>query len=328
MHTSQMKPDACPSVASHHPAAYVLCLLVVFGLCAMEMRGQTPEFTQFGNLPVLFNPAFAGQHEEVRVALSHRNQWQGAHVSTALATDQYVQELRGGLSILALHDNQGDVLREQQYQLAYSYKWRLHSKWMLSAAPQLIVAQRSLEWSQPNCGDQIYSQYEVINVEPELPGPRLTRIFATSGLGVLLNSRRFYAGAAIRHLLSTRTGFFKSSEQRQQPLYTLQLGYTFTNPNSPWAFGFHVLGQKQQIAEGLLLTSTAQYRWFQLGVGRSYEHGGYLLKAAIVRPRFRVGYSYDNARLSSTIAMNSHEVAVQYRFNANRGATVEPRVNF
>ena len=86
----------------------VVVFLMIFSL---QAGAQDPEFTQFYAAPLYLNPAFAGSARCPRVTMNYRNQWPAlskTFITTAVAYDQQVDAISGGLGIMVMNDKAGE----------------------------------------------------------------------------------------------------------------------------------------------------------------------------------------------------------------------------
>jgi type IX secretion system PorP/SprF family membrane protein len=85
----------------------LLCLLFL----AQTSLAQDPTFTQFYSNPLYLNPALAGTTGCPRVSLNYRNEWPqltGNYTTYSAAFDSYVKDIKGGVGIIAMYDQQAE----------------------------------------------------------------------------------------------------------------------------------------------------------------------------------------------------------------------------
>ncbi|MBE0654395.1 MAG: PorP/SprF family type IX secretion system membrane protein, partial [Bacteroidales bacterium] len=97
------------------------------------LQAQDPQFSQFYNNSLYYNPATAGITQDLRFSSSYRNLWSNipGDLSTYfISIDYQWSEKNMGLGFLMLSDNEGlHHLRTQRMEFIYSY--RLQSKYRM-----------------------------------------------------------------------------------------------------------------------------------------------------------------------------------------------------
>ena len=81
--------------------------------------------------PGILNPALAGSYGCPRISMNYRNEWPqltGNYVTYSAAYDTYAKSLSGGISVLALHDQQGQgTIQTSMLGLVYSLPCKINS---------------------------------------------------------------------------------------------------------------------------------------------------------------------------------------------------------
>lgn len=100
-------------------------------LCLFNgIRAQDPQFSQFYNSSLYYNPATAGISQDLRFSSAYRNLWSSipGDISTYFFSIDYQWTKKNlGVGLLMLSDNEGlNNLRTQRFELIYSY--RIQSK--------------------------------------------------------------------------------------------------------------------------------------------------------------------------------------------------------
>ncbi len=95
-----------------------------------SINAQDPQFSQFYNTSLYYNPATAGLSQDLRFSSSYRNLWSNipGDISTYFLSVDYQWTTKNiGIGLLMLSDNEGlNNLRTQRFELIYSY--RIQSK--------------------------------------------------------------------------------------------------------------------------------------------------------------------------------------------------------
>ena len=86
-------------------------LLVLIAFTSSTSWSQDPTFTQFYSNPLYLNPALAGATGCPRISLNYRNEWPqltGNYVTYSAAYDSYVKDIKGGVGVIAMYDQQAE----------------------------------------------------------------------------------------------------------------------------------------------------------------------------------------------------------------------------
>jgi len=98
-------------------------LLIFFFI---DMKGQDPQFSQFFNCPIYYNPATAGMSEDLRILSTYRNLWSKipGDLSTSFVSVDYLWPgTNNGLGLLVLNNNEGlHRIRTSRIELIYAYR--------------------------------------------------------------------------------------------------------------------------------------------------------------------------------------------------------------
>ncbi len=103
-----------------------LLLTACFGIMALTMQAQDPQFSQYYQAPLYLNPGFTGITPQQRAVVNHRIQWPNlpqAFATYAASYDIFVDELRSGFGVLFTNDKMGSAgWTTTTLGLLYSYK--------------------------------------------------------------------------------------------------------------------------------------------------------------------------------------------------------------
>ncbi|MFO7935135.1 MAG: PorP/SprF family type IX secretion system membrane protein [Bacteroidales bacterium] len=96
------------------------------------LKGQDPQFSQFYNSSLYYNPATAGISQDLRYSVAYRNLWSnipGDLSSYFFSVDYQWTKRNVGVGFLMFSDNEGLYnLRTQRLELVYSYRIQSHNK--------------------------------------------------------------------------------------------------------------------------------------------------------------------------------------------------------
>jgi type IX secretion system PorP/SprF family membrane protein len=101
-----------------------LCGLMIFSFTLLN--GQDPQFSQFYNSSLYYNPATAGLTRDLRISTSYRKLWSkipGDLSTYFFSVDYRWSKPKVGVGLLVLNDNEGlHKLRTQRMELIFSYR--------------------------------------------------------------------------------------------------------------------------------------------------------------------------------------------------------------
>lgn len=296
--------------------------VILFLAQGTEAFAQDPEFTQFYANPLYLNPAFAGSHTCPRVNLNYRNQWPGIsgdYVTYSASYDQYVRDLKGGLGFFVTNDQAGQgTLKSSTVNAVYSWIKPITRKVSFSFGFQASYLTKVLDWSKLTFGDMIDPKRGFVDQTAEQAGPNASHNFDVSS-GILVYSKKFYAGVAAHHLTEPNESFL-GDESKLPRKYTAHAGLmipvsgreseTFVSPN--------ILYRKQQDFQQMNLGM-----YFMRGsivAGLWYRNqDSFILLLGLQKDIYKIGYSYDVtvSKLSNKTA-GSHELSFALNFKCKK----------
>jgi type IX secretion system PorP/SprF family membrane protein len=189
-------------------------LMAVFLLSGITAYSQDPHFSQFYANPLYLNPAFAGTAICPRVVMNYRNQWPaipGDFITYSVSYDQHVENLSGGLGLIATSDRAGEgTLMTNTISGIYSYRMEVNRYFSIKAGFQVTYFQKRIDWDKLTFGDQIHDRYGFIYTTQEKE-PNLTKGSIDYSAGILGYSESVYGGVAVHHLTHPNQGFYSYS---------------------------------------------------------------------------------------------------------------------
>ncbi len=289
-------------------------------LSVQTASAQDPQFTQFYANPLYLNPALAGSEICPRVCINYRNEWpniSGTYVTTSASFDKMVEEIHGGIGLLATNDEAGQgTIRTTTVSGIYSYIQPLSRKFSVAAAMQATFAQKAVDWSKLNFGDQIDPSHGFVFPTAEAPMMASRSYFDVSS-GIVGFSDHFFVGFAVHHLTQPNESLDQSGTSPLPMKYTFHAGATIAigDKHDPdLILSPNIIWQKQQdfqeLCLGLYLKKNAIVGgiWYR-------NMDSMILLLGIEQGHYRIGYSYDLtvSRLTNTTA-GSHELSFTLKF--------------
>ena len=248
---------------------YIL-MFVLFG----SAYAQDPQFSQFYEIPMFTNPAFAGAEECSRASFNFRDQWRrlpgGLWQTFYGAFDHNFDQYNSGFGVSLLHDRVGQVigLRNTELSAIYSYSVNLTDKIGMRAGLQATIVNNRLDLDGALFGDQIAEDGSLNGnaTNDDLVGANRNRFYPDFSAGVLIYSKDFWLGTTFKHLSQPNQAFLSSSntsvEGSRLPL-TMSLHGGYKHPL--------VYNQNPKYAKEITLTPAFLYRhqrrFDQLDVG-------------------------------------------------------------
>jgi type IX secretion system PorP/SprF family membrane protein len=305
----------------------ILCFLVSQ---SQDIYAQDPTFTQFYANPLYLNPAFAGSNKCPRISLNYRNEWpnlSGNYITYSTSYDKYVKNIKGGLGLLATHDQQGKgTISTSMISLIYSYHLKVNRKFTMLFGARAAYYQKSLDVTKLTFGDMIDPRKGFIyNTGDVLQNA--SRQFFNASLGVLGFSKNFYAGLALHHINQPNESMITNGTSQQKMRITAHAGATITL----------VKGARGTKSTSLMPNIIFQYQqgFMEMNIGTYVKYGdltfgawfrnkdAFILSLGIQTKSFRVGYSYDItvSKLNNGTSYGSHEVSMGFNLSCGEKPT-------
>lgn len=295
--------------------AIVLILLGIGG-GSHTIYGQTEtKFIMPTQVPIYYNPSFAGSLSNGRVAVTYRTQWVGIPGAPKVgyaSWDQIVPKLLGGVGG-AIHMGGVGPIRWGTAGMVWSPKFQVGS--MFTLAPSVGVdltashfVVDSLRFTSPQ-------------PDPAVPDKSKTIWYPDVHAGFLINARSFYAGASVKHLLRPTLRFSPDPAitSRIKPALFVQAGYTFkTDPNSDWSISVNGIGYYQRpsgVIQGML---SGKFKSFIAGVGMDTTND-LLFMGGYKNDLFKVTYGYGHSTAINQFDLaGTHEISFLYYIPLDR----------
>ncbi len=135
---------------------HILTYLLVFG--ASIAWGQDPNFSQFFNNPIYYNPAMTAINSGTCLRFNGRNQWgpiPGKFNTTSVSVDAQTA-YKMGLGLYAISDNEGTAsLRTNAGYFTYSYRAVDSKNLIIQAGVSAGLVNKSIDFSKLVFSDQL-----------------------------------------------------------------------------------------------------------------------------------------------------------------------------
>ncbi|MGD1847720.1 MAG: type IX secretion system membrane protein PorP/SprF [Salibacteraceae bacterium] len=314
-----------------------LAFLLVVAVFQTELKAQDPQFSQFYANSLFLNPAFAGNTEVGRMALTYRNQWPsipGGFISYTAAYDHNLYSANSGIGVMLAYDKAGSGgLRYTSINGMYAYGARLTRMLTLRSGVRFAGVFRGFDRSKLVFADQIARDGAPITLESDLQDN--VNYADVSAGWVLTHRKHFWIGMAFDHL-NRPDQAFAEADARLPIKYSVHGGLNWQ------------LSEDQRDRPGAKLTFIGHYKaqqdWDQLDFGaywtydplsigiwyrglpavKSFRAGlpnndAFVVLVGYAFNDFRFGYSYD-LTISKLVGQTggAHEISLSYELPAPR----------
>lgn len=312
-----------------------ICVVLVMLAAHLTVQAQTDaQFTQYYEVPSVYNPAAIGNQDGIRMRAGGRLQWVGidnAPKSFVLAADMPVKLFgkRIGVGLMAQQESAG-LFRNVSVGVQGAYKQKLF-KGELTAAVQIGFANEVFKGSEVYIPDD--DDYHE-GTDDALPNTDVSGNALDIGLGIYYTHKLFWAGVSCTHLNGPTISFEDdngslgtgSSSGTTAKKYEFQLRrtlYFMAGSNIP------IKNTLFEVMPSLLVKSDFTFtrvevsgrlrykRFLTAGIG--YRHDDAV--SAMIGAEFKgffIGYSYDYPISAiSKASSGSHELFLGYTVKLN-----------
>ncbi len=249
--------------------------LILLSCCILPhpLKAQDPQFGHFYTNSMLYNPAFAGNVDFGRFALSYRNQWPGIKnnfVSYAASYQHFFDQYNSGIGLQFVSDRAGSGgLTNNSANLMYAYQAPINHKLAITAGIKGGIHYKFLDIEKYVFADQIARddmQSQSISNNGVYDEPLL---FPNFGTGVVLHHiDKYWFGLSFDHINRPSNGFGDKSS-KLDPSISAQAGWNF--PIRDMKYSKHSTSK---------VTVAALYKymnnWNQLDLGLYYSDISYI----------------------------------------------------
>ena len=310
----------------------LLVALIVQGLVAIEVAAQTDQqYTQYYEVPSLYNPAAIGNVDGIRIRAGGRLQWVGidnAPTGFVATGDMPVKigKKRIGVGLVAMQESAG-LFRNMTVGVQGAYKQKLF-KGELSAAIQIGFANEVFKGSKvdlPDDDDYHEGQDEAI------PTTDISGNALDLAVGVTYTHRWFWAGVSCTHLNSptitfqddSRTASSTTSNTKNYEFQLRRTLYFMAGSNIPIKNTLFEVMPSMLVKSDFTFTRVEvngrlRYKKFlTAGLGYRYDDAVSAMLGAEFKG-FYIAYSYDYPLSAIAKASSgSHELLLGYTVKLN-----------
>ena len=299
---------------------YRVRLLVVFiGLQTTVFSQQEPQFLQYMDNMLYYNPAYAGSREMLNLSALHRQQWIGVSGSPVSSTFQCHTPLKYesvGVGLSVVNDKLGPINASWiNADFSYSLEFKNKGKLSFGVKGGVDILNGDLTKLYVNDANDKSLDYRYQN--------------STSfnvGSGVYYHSKYWFIGAAIPRILESKTDITNGEIAAQRHYYGMVGGYF--KLNRMFKIRPSAMVKITENAPLGLDLSTAVIIYDKLWLGGNYrlkESGGVFAQFQLSN-QFKIGYGLEiNTSKLAKYNYGTHELMLSYDFIYKHRDLASPR---
>lgn len=291
---------------------------MILALLLMALQGvqaqYDPSFSHYWAMETAYNPAAAGKQDKINVAGAYNMSMVGFehNPKTMFVTTDMPFQLAGmyhGVGLQMVNDDIG-AFSHKQFSLMYAPKVKFFGG-RLSIGVQPVMLSETLKGSQLVFND---------SGDDALPTSDVSGTAFDLNLGLYYQQRWWYAGAAVKHLLSPKVEIGETNELDVDMSYYFTAGCNIRLKNPFLTIQPSVMGRSDGVGYRADITTRLTYvheeKVMYAGVG--YSPGTSI--TAYVGGKFHgvmLGYSYEYYTTALSFSNGSHELFVGYQTDIN-----------
>ena len=279
------------------------------------------QFSQYFKAMNYYNPAVAGNTDDLNALAFYRLQWQGipnAPRSFFITADMPLSlgKTRHGAGIIVYTDEAG-LFRNTHYAAQYACKFKLFNG-TLSVGMQLGVVNQSFDGT----GVYIPPSDGHVQADDAFPTTKVQAMAFDMNLGLYFSNRHLYAGIATTHLTQPQLQLEENIYTYIGRAYNFTAGYNIQLNNPLYEIQPSVFIKTDMQSIQADITGRVVYnKMFNGGISWRINESAVLMFGATIG-RFDVGYAYDFP-ITSLLkgSSGSHEIMVRYRIKLQKSKT-------
>ena len=289
------------------------------------------QFTQYWAVPTVYNPAYSGQTDDIRIRLGGRMQWLGIHnapksfLGTADMAVKLGKKQRLGVGVNAVSETLG-LFNNLFIGAQASYRFRfLKGTWSVGVQPAYYSSKfKGSKVELPD--DDDYHQ----GTDQAIPTNDVAGNAFDISAGVMYSHKYFNVGVSCLHILEPKVEYNREGQETtsEEEVYSVPLTrqmYFTADGNIPIKNSLFSLQPSLLVRTDFAnfsaeATMRATYKKFlSFGLGYRYKDAVSAMIAAEFK-NFFLGYSYDYPTSAiSKASSGSHEVVLGYKVKLNYG---------
>lgn len=305
------------------------------------VMGQDPNYSQWLNAPLYYNPAYAGLSSGLRARFSARDQWpnlQQDFRTYYFSADYGDRNLpgAGGIGLLVNKDNEGvSFIKDLTIGLALAVRIPLATNVICQFGIKGSLVQKWFAWDKLVFSDQLNPKYGNIyaaSVNPPDDQQRLFPDFGAGGIVQFVNEEGNISGTAgfsVDHIFQPDESFLSVAKSPLPRKYVGHLDFIISVGNGPSSSQNPVrgFGDALRINPGIIYQNQHGTSSIQVGVNMlkyNFYLGGYFKASSIYGPSTSVmllaGYRYMVSAGMNMKFMYSYDIQVSKNLQGTGGA--------
>lgn len=315
--------------------------IVLTVMAGFVVRGQDPNYSQWLNAPLYYNPAYAGLNSGLKLRLSCRDQWPNLPVDfkTMYFSGDYGDRNlpgSGGVGLLVNRDNEGiGFIRNLSVSAVVAVRIPISYNLIIQVGLKGGIVQKWIQWTDFVFSDQLSGRYGYIG-PTQLPEPenqtRLSPDFGAGGLMQYINTAgnvTLTAGISVDHLFQPDQSFIGVLKAPLPRKYTGHLDMVITLGDGPNSSQNPVKGfaDPLRLNPGILYQNQNNLQSFQIGVNALKYNiylGGYFKATSVYGPTTSLmlltGYRYILSSTTNIRFMYSYDLQISKNLQGTGGA--------
>ena len=244
---------------------YLLFLTLGLILCSNKISAQDPNFTQFFNTPVYYNPAFTGLNTGLQARFTFRDQWPNLpspFKSYYFSADVGERNLpgSGGLGLIMNSDNDGmGFIKNFSLGLNFSVRVPLSEFMVSQVGIKAAVCEKSVNWDDFVFTDQLSEKYGNIYSSGFARPDNNKKVFPDFGVGGLVQFTNEASrlngtiGAAIDHIFQPDEGFLSTQKSPLPRKWVFHTDFIITTSDEGYSsYGVKGAGDPLKLNPGII----------------------------------------------------------------------------
>lgn len=318
----------------------ILFLLIVWIFTIPAVKAQEPDYTQYYNVPLYYNPALTGIDKGLKIRLDYRDQW--PQYTDDLKSYYFSMDLAerfmpgaGGLGLIFNTNKEGNgFIKRNQIGGSLSARIRMGNYWVSQFGLMVSYIQKQIDNDDFIWSDQLDNLHGLLYPNSSFKGfPNQNISYVDLNLGYAIKYEKHYVsatfGIAVQHVTKPNESF-SGLEQKLGRKYVFNSDFVILQRSNP--------KQGFKFNPGLLYEYYAGYHTFMLGgnVAKSVMYGGlwyrskqsqiynYQAVAVLVGlnipmvnkySRVKFMYSYDISVNNMKGNGGAHEITLRFEFD-------------
>ncbi len=316
-------------------------LIIISLLCVNQLFAQDPNYSQFYNNPIYYNPAMTSINNGMTFRLNARNLWGPipGRFNTFSGSAEAQTVYKMGLGLTAYSDVAGEaMLRTTGGYLTYSYRPVDMKNFIIQAGVSGGFINKNIDWSRLTFSDQLDETQGSIYTSAFIPPSYKSVSYADFSAGIVARFngsaqrnrgafKRFSStiGGSVQHLSEPKDAFLGDNEH-------LPMKMVIHNSN-------YLLFNDIIVSPGFTYEQQSEFQTFTMGVNvvnkpftfglwvrnrtaafRAKQYDSYIVTMGLNLPsrqsmQWRVMYSFDfTVSRLKTSSYGSHELSLVFDF--------------